>query len=252
MRNVDMQLLEKLITSLKEAVLATGTDKVVLGLSGGIDSALSATLAVKALGRENVFPYSLPYKLSSQASKDDARLMADHLGITLETVDLTPMAEGYSGFAALTAHRLGNILARLRMLVLFDKSAEKNAVVLGSGNKSEILLGYMTLYGDSASAVNPVGELYNTQVFEAARLLGIPEPLITKAPSADLRPGQTDEDDLGYSYADLDRFLEVYIGQSADEAELTAKFGAKMTADVVTRVKANAYKRNLPTILSIN
>ncbi|MDR2870913.1 MAG: NAD(+) synthase, partial [Deferribacteraceae bacterium] len=241
MITINKQTLGNLIAALRSSIQATGAQKVVLGLSGGIDSALSAALAAEALGAQNVLVYNLPYEASSAASRTDAQLMASHLGLTLETIELTAMAKAYPHFTSVTPHRLGNILARLRMVVLFDKSAEHGALVLGSSNKSEILLGYSTWYGDSASAINPLGDLYKTQVYQAAKLLGIPKALINKAPSADLRPNQTDEADIGYTYAEMDRFFDLSIEQKLPKEELVTNFGQAMVDDLLRRVAANSF-----------
>jgi NAD+ synthase len=243
MLEINMQVMYGLVEELRKTMEATGTNKAVLGLSGGIDSALSATLAARAIGVENVFAYYLPYKDSAESSRADAQLLADHLGINLETIDITPMAEAYPSFAGLTPHRLGNLLARLRMSVLFDKSAERAALVLGSSNKSELLLGYTTLYGDSASAVNPLGDLYKRQVYQLAELMEVPKELIEKAPSADLIPGQTDEGDIGHTYEEIDELFDVLVEQKIPIDEFKERFDTKLIQSVLGRVADNAYKR---------
>ena len=251
MIQINSSVIDGLVGTLRYTVEREGFSRVVLGMSGGIDSALSCNLAVLAFGRENVFTYSMPYRLSSLSSREDAAFMAEHLGVSLETVDITAMAEAYPDFAALDAHRLGNVLARLRMITLFDKSAEKNALVQGTGNKTEILLGYSTWFGDTACSVNPLGDMYKTQVYEASKLLGIPERLINKAPSADLREGQTDEGDFGHSYADIDRFLDAYHEEKAGEAYLISSFGRELVKDISGRMNRNHYKSKLPVIAGI-
>ena len=253
MRTVDTKVLNTLISDLKGAVAETGSRRVVAGLSGGIDSAVSAALAVRALGRENVFGFFLPYKDTVPQSAVDAGLVAEVLGISLETVGITAMANQYTDISLpISPVRLGNILSRLRMIVLFDKSAVQNALVLGTGNKSEMLLGYMTWFGDSACSINPLGDMYKTQVWEAARLLGIPEQIITKAPSADHYKGQTDEHDLGYRYEEIDRLLFELIEKKSTEEELIKSgFEEVFVRDIITRVESSEYKRKLPRITGI-
>ncbi|MDR0454935.1 MAG: NAD+ synthase [Deferribacteraceae bacterium] len=247
MKKIDMAILSRLISELREAVLKTGFGRVVVGLSGGIDSAVSAALAVRALGSENVFGFFMPYRDSSPQSADDAALFAELFCIKLETVDITLMAGQYTDKCAyISKNRLGNILSRLRMTVLFDKSAVYDALVLGTGNKSEILLGYMTWFGDSACAINPLGDLYKTQVREAARFLDIPERIIMKAPSADHYEGQTDEHDLGSSYEEIDKVLSELI-----EDENTELLKASGVNNITDRVKRNGYKRKLPIIIGV-
>lgn len=252
MKKIDNSVIDSLVNSLKTAVNAAGFENVVVGLSGGVDSALSAALAVRALGKEHVYAYFMPYKLSLPESGRDAELVSRHFGINLETIDISQMADAYGGRAHNNPYRLGNILARLRMLTLFDKSMEQNALVLGTENKTEMLLGYSTWFGDTACSINPLGDLYKAQVYEAAKLSGVPQPLLLKAPSADLIEGQTDEGDLGYTYAEIDRLLDFIIegGKSPQDA-INVGFDEEFVFNVLGRINKNSYKRALPVVLSI-
>src|SRR3712207_6227925 len=192
---------EKLIKFIQEEVWKSGFKKVILGLSGGIDSALVAYLAVKALGKENVITIKMPYKTSSQESIDHANLVLADLGLEERTVEITPMVDAYfSNQVEASSLRRGNYMARTRMAVLFDHSAVENALVIGTSNKTEILLGYGTLFGDMACALNPIGDIYKKDVWALSRYMGVPQAIIDKQPSADLWEGQTDEEELGLSY----------------------------------------------------
>lgn len=247
-------LLNHIVSGLKEAAANTRFSKAVVGLSGGIDSAVAAAIAVRALGEENVFPYFLPYKHSNLQSFSDARLTADHLKLPLREMDITPFADPYiRSQEGITLLRAGNILARIRMMILFDQSALHGAFVLGTGNKSEILLGYMTWHGDSASSINPLGELYKTEVWALAGQLGLPERLIAKAPSADLMAGQTDEGDLGFRYTEVDQLLTVLADEGVTPAEAVRRgFPESFVKKVIHRISVNEFKRRLPVIISRN
>ncbi len=175
-----------------------GFERVVLGISGGLDSALAATLAAEALGPENVVGLILPYKTSSPESEGHARLLIEQLGIAYDKIDITAMAEPLLNFyPEMSNLRRGNIMARMRMICVFDRSAAEKALVLGTSNKTETLLGYTTWYGDNAASIQPIADLYKTQVRALARALGVPQPILEKKPSADLWPGQTDEAEMG-------------------------------------------------------
>jgi len=248
---IDTQVATLALTQfLHNEITKVGFKRAVLGLSGGIDSALSCYLAVAALGAENVLALRLPYRQSSPESLAHAQLVIDALGIPSETVDITPMVDP---LIALTPEmpplRQGNVMARARMIVIYDRSAAWDALVVGTSNKTELLLGYGTIFGDLASAVNPIGDLYKTQVRQLARALDIPAPLIDKAPSADLIPGQTDEDDLGYSYAELDQLLYLLVDERySPEEAVAAGFAKSMIDTVLTMVRRSHYKRTLPVI----
>ncbi len=227
-----------------------GFNRAVLGLSGGVDSAVSCYLAAHALGPENVLALRLPYTASSPASLEHAQLIIDDLGIESETIDITPLVEPlFAASPDITANRKGNIMARARMMAIFDRSAAWNALVIGTSNKTEILLGYGTIYGDLASAVNPIGDLYKTQLRQVARRLGVPDVIVEKAPSADLIPGETDEGDFGFTYDDVDPLLYALIDErySPDEA-IEAGFPGPFVHKVLRMVRLSQFKRTLPVI----
>lgn len=227
-----------------------GFRRAVLGLSGGIDSAVSCYLAVQALGPENVLALRLPYATSSPSSLDDAQLIIDDLGIRSETLEITPMVDPlFDASPDISPNRKGNIMARTRMVAIFDRSAAWDALVIGTSNKTEILLGYGTIYGDLASAVNPIGDLYKTQLRQVARTLGVPKAIIEKAPSADLIPGQTDEGDFGFAYEDVDPLLYLLVDERyLPEEAIEAGFPADFVKNVLRMVRINHFKRTLPVI----
>jgi NAD+ synthase len=239
---------------LRDETRQAGFERCAVGLSGGIDSAVTASLAAAALGKENVLAVMMPYRTSSPESLGDARLMIDHLGVRSETVDISPMVDGYVGTGG-TFDRLraGNIMARQRMIVLYDLSARDHALVFGTSNKTESLLGYGTLYGDMASAINPLGDLYKTQVWELADFLGIPRRLIEKKPTADLWAGQTDEGELGFSYTEVDRLLYQMIDERRSDEELgAAGFSQAFIRRVRSLVRNSQFKRRPPLIAKVS
>jgi len=226
----------------------------LLGLSGGIDSAVSAYLAAEALGPDNVLVVRMPYKTSSADSLTDAEKVIDALGLPSLTVDITGMADAlFAQFPDMTPTRKGNVMARLRMTVLYDQSVPWGGLVVGTSNKTELLLGYSTIYGDSGVALQPIGDLYKTQLRQLAEALGVPESIRTKAPSADLWAGQTDEGELGYTYADVDQLLYLLVDEryTLDEA-VEEGFDAGFVRSVWRRVKANHYKRTMPNIAKLS
>jgi NAD+ synthase len=239
---------------LRDETRQAGFERCVVGLSGGIDSAVTATLAAAALGKENVLAVMMPYRTSSSESLDDARLMIEHLGIRGETVDISPMVDGYTGSQqGVDRLRAGNIMARQRMIVLYDLSARERALVYGTSNKTESLLGYGTLFGDMASAINPLGDLYKTQIWELAEYLGIPRRLIDKKPSADLWAGQTDEGELGFTYREVDRLLYQMIDERRSDEELAAAGFAKAFIERVrSLVRKSQFKRRPPVIAKVS
>jgi NAD+ synthase len=251
----NLSLLETvLVKFLADEVGKTGCEKVVVGLSGGVDSALSAALAARALGPTNVLGVLMPYKLSSEESLSDAKALAEATGIETLIVEISEQIDAYfAHFPEADVMRRGNKMARERMTILYDHSARQGGLVLGTSNKTELLLGYGTLHGDMASAINPIGDLYKTQVWALSRALGVPDSIIDKAPSADLTPGQTDEDDLGFSYAEVDRLLYAMVDQRYGRAELLqAGFAEDFIDQVARRVQRSQFKRRLPVIAKIS
>ncbi len=244
---------EKLIKFIQEEVWKSGFKKVILGLSGGIDSALVAYLAVKALGKENVITIKMPYKTSSQESIDHANLVLADLGLEERTVEITPMVDAYfSNQVEASSLRRGNYMARTRMAVLFDHSAVENALVIGTSNKTEILLGYGTLFGDMACALNPIGDIYKKDVWALSRYMGVPQAIIDKQPSADLWEGQTDEEELGLSYKMADEILERFVDQKKSLEEIVAEgYEETIVQKVMKKVKASSYKRKLNPIAKV-
>lgn len=229
-------------------------DGYVLGLSGGIDSSLSAALAAKAVGPDKLMGVMMPYKTSAHHSLADAQAVAKQLKIDSRTVEISPMIHAY--YSEITPQmriRAGNKMARERMSVLFDVAHELNRMVLGTGNRTEICLGYTTLYGDSACSVNPIGELYKTEVRQLARKLGLPAQIITKPPSADLWADQTDEGEIGVTYDEIDSILTRMVDDGVtSKGQLLAEGFSEASIDrVVERLNRNAFKRALPPIASL-
>jgi NAD+ synthase len=243
-----------LVDFIRREVTRVGVEAVVLGLSGGVDSAVAAALAAKALGPKHVLAVLMPYRTSSDASLADAHTVAKALGIETLEVDITPQIDAY--FAKIpdaSERRRGNKMARERMTVLYDLSAARSALVLGTSNKTELLLGYGTLYGDMASALNPIGDLYKTQVWGLAEHLGLPKSVIGKAPTADLEPGQTDEQDLGFGYHDVDRLLYRMVDERAERDDLAAAgFDAAFVEKVHSMIRGSQFKRRLPIIAKVS
>ncbi len=237
-----------------EVVRRRDFQKGIVGLSGGVDSSLTAALATRALGPENVIGVRMPYRTSSAESLEHAELIARQLGIGLETVDISAAVDGYLSASDRNADpaRRGNVMARMRMVTLFDLSAKYNALPLGTGNKTERLLGYFTWHADDSPPVNPLGDLFKTQVWELARYLGIPEPVLSKPATADLIVGQTDEGDLGVSYAVADRVLYWLLrGFRHDQIEALG-FGMDAIESVSRRLRGTHWKRRLPTVAMLS
>lgn len=239
---------------LQEELEKTGLKGVVLGLSGGVDSALACALAVHALGPGKVLAVKMPFRTSSPASEADADAVISQLGVRSERVDITPMVEAYfQGLPEAPPLRWGNFMARVRMAVLFDRSARERALVLGTSNKTELLLGYGTWYGDTASSLNPIGDLYKAQVWQLARHLGLPEQVVTKAPSADLWPDQTDEGEMGITYAEADAILYLLVdGRYTVEEVAAAGHPLARVQKVLAMVEGSQYKRRLPIIAKLS
>jgi len=229
----------------------SGLTGFVVGLSGGLDSAVSAALAVEAVGREKVFGVLMPYRTSSESSIHDATVHAHQLGIEFQTVDISPMIDAYFGQIDETARlRAGNKMARERMSILFDIAHKMNRLVLGTGNRTEICLGYTTWYGDSACSVNPIGELYKSDVRKIARTLRVPPAIIAKHPTADLWVGQTDEGEIGMTYERIDQLLTLIIDRGITSQSDIEQAGFKRAEidRVVSLVNRNAFKRRLADV----
>lgn len=235
---------------IRDCVAAAGRDRLVVGLSGGIDSAVAAGLAVRALGADRVQGLLLPYATSSEASRTDAAAVAESLGLAAETVEVTAMADAFlADVPDADPVRRGNVMARCRMIVLYDRSAADDALVLGTGNRTEALLGYTTLHGDAACAFNPLGQLYKTEVRLLASWLDLPDAVCTKAPSADLWAGQTDEGDLGVTYAEADEILHALVDDGLAPAQVAARgHDPELVARLAGRVAAMAFKRVPPPV----
>jgi NAD+ synthase len=248
-------LLREILTAfIRNEVQKTGLTKVVVGLSGGVDSALSALLAVEALGSSNVLAVLMPYKSSHPDSQAHAEMMVRMTAIASLFVDITPQIDAYfDRFSDADARRRGNKMARERMTILYDHSARWNGLVLGTSNKTELLLGYGTLHGDTASAINPLGDLYKTQVWALAEAMGVPEVIVGKEPSADLWAGQTDEGELGFTYREVDQLLYLMVDQRYTKPELIAAgFAERFVDDVAQRIMFSQFKRRLPVIAKVS
>ena len=241
------RVVDLLVVFIRDQLVDSGFENIVLGLSGGVDSAVVAALSVRAAGTDHVFPYLLPYRESSSASAVDALKVAESLQLTSEKIDLSPMADPYFELGHLSPVRKGNVLARLRMIVLFDKAKAHDALVAGTGNRSEAHLGYTTLYGDSACSFLPIAELYKSQVWQLAEYLNLPTEVISKDPSADLWPGQTDEDELGITYTEIDRILYQLLERHRSADDLVASgWDADRVTLVVETMARTQFKRQLP------
>jgi len=247
-------VVEILVRFLRSEAGKFGFGRGLLGLSGGIDSALSAALAARAFGPEEVLGVIMPYRTSDPASERDAREVAEHLGIVTRRVDISAMADGYLAEVQTEDRmRRGNVMARCRMIALYDLSVEWRGLVIGTSNKTEVLLGYSTQFGDYASALNPLGDLYKHQVRQLAEHLELPRSVIDKAPSADLFEGQTDESELGFTYEEADRLLYLLVDQRYDVEQLVeAGFERDFVLRVVSRVAGNQYKRLPPVIAKLS
>lgn len=246
---------DQLEAFIRDEMMRAGFGRLVVGLSGGIDSAVSCALAVRALGPQNVTALIMPYSSSNPENVRDAKNLAAQLGITAITVDITPMVDAYyEGYPDADQVRRGNMMARQRMAVLYDFSPQLDALVLGTGNKTEAMLGYTTMFGDNACAFNPVADLFKTQVRRLAAWLGIPQAIITKAPSADLWAGQTDEEELGLTYEMADRILHGLCNLRLAPEALSAPpydLAADAVDKVVGLIRSMRFKRSLPAAARI-
>jgi NAD+ synthetase len=240
---------EWLVAFLRDELIARrGISRAVVGLSGGVDSAVTTFLCARALGAANVYAVRMPYKSSHPSSLSDAQLVVDALDVPCRTIEITAAVDGYLQFEPdADARRRGNVMARTRMVVLFDQSAKLDALPIGTGNKTERLLGYFTWHADDTPPLNPIGDLFKSQVWELARYLGVPERLIEKAPTADLQADQTDEGDLGISYARADAILAQLLLGYSDTQLVEHGFSPHEVALIRGRVDSTHWKRHLPT-----
>lgn len=239
---------------IKSEITRVGMSRAIINLSGGLDSALSCVLAVEALGAENVVALRLPYRASSPDSLEHAQLLIDQLGIQSKTIEITDMVEPlFKLDSEMSKVRKGNVMARERMIVLYDQSEAFKALPVGTSNKTEILLGYSTIYGDAACAINPIGDLYKTQVRQLSRAMNIPAPIIDKPPSADLWEDQTDEKELGFTYEEVDKLLYLLVDQRYSPQEaVEAGFDEAFVNTVTARIRRNQFKRMLPPIAKVS
>jgi len=242
---------DRIVRFVRRQLARAGRQRVVLGLSGGIDSALTCLLCVRALGADRVIGMALPHATSNPKSEQDARLLADQLGIKLTRFDITPMVDAIAqAYPDMDTRRRGNVMARCRMTVLYDQSEAHGALVVGASNRTEMLLGYFTLYADNAAAFRPIGHLYKCQVRQLARHLGAPEPILAKSPSADLWEGQTDEGELGFSYDQADQILYLLTECERTPAEVVERgFSLEVVNAVWRRLHRTAFKRREPPSL---
>lgn len=249
-------LLKKHLTGfIKNQSKKIGISKAVIGLSGGIDSTVASYLAAEALGNENVLCVLMPYKTSSKTSITDALKVVRKLGVRCLTVEITEVVDAYLSKVndkEISNIRKGNVMARVRMIILYDLSARENAIVIGTGNKTETLLGYSTIYGDSACAINAIGDLYKTQIWDLAKYLKVPQSIIDKKPSADLWEGQTDENEMGLTYKKVDKYLYQKFDLKKTKPELLKMgYTKEYIAKVDSMIAKNRFKRFPPVVFKI-
>ena len=251
---LDYTVVKKILTNfIKSELNRIGIKTGIVGLSGGVDSAVSAFLTAEAIGPENTFCVMMPYKDSNPDSIKHAELAIKKLGCKSDLVNITPMVEPlFDLHKDMDRLRKGNIMARERMIVLYDYSQKINGLVIGTGNKTETLLGYTTIFGDSASAINPIGDLYKTQIWQLAEFLGVPDEITNKPPSADLWDGQTDEGEFGFTYKEVDELLYLLVDErKSDEELIKSGFDIKFISRIKKLIQRSQYKRRPPLIAKI-
>jgi NAD+ synthase len=243
----------KIVEFIRTEIHSAGFQRAVVGVSGGVDSALTCYLTAEALGPQNVLALRMPYKTSTTESLEHAGMVIEATGVHEITIPITDMVDPlFVHFPDADQVRRGNAMARARMIVLYDQSAAYGGLVVGTGNKTEILLGYTTLYGDSACAFIPLGDLYKTQVRQLAHAVDVPEVIIAKPPSADLWIGQTDEGELGFTYEDVDRLFLYLVDQGySPQTCVEAGFDSAFVKAVIERMRQNQFKRALPPIAKL-
>lgn len=252
---IDTSLARTILTGfIRSEVTRAGFSRAILNLSGGVDSSLAAYLSAEALGPENVMALRLPYKSSHPDSLDHAQLVIEATGIQSMTIPITDMVEPlFARFPDASQIRRGNAMARLRMLLLYDQSQVFAGLPVGTGNKTEILLGYTTIFGDAACAINPNGDLYKTQLRQLARAVGVPDVIVDKPPTADLWIGQTDEGELGFTYAEVDQLLYLLVDQRYSSQDcVDAGFPASFVHAVIERIRLSQFKRLMPPIAKLS
>jgi NAD+ synthase len=253
--NINTQLAHKILTGfIRSEINRFGITRAVIGLSGGIDSALSCYLAAAALGPENVLAVRMPYQTSSSESWEHAGIVIEDLGVQSIDIPITEMVDPLiERNPKMSNVRKGNVMARTRMIILYDQSEAFKGLVVGTGNKTELLLGYSTIYGDSACALNPIGDLYKTQVRQFSREIGVPTAIVEKPPTADLWAGQTDENELGFTYAEVDELLYLLVDQRYRPSDLVeAGFDEPFVHKVINRIRKNQFKRVLPPVAKLS
>jgi NAD+ synthase len=252
---IHCELVTEILTRfIRNEIQRTGFQKAVVGLSGGIDSTVTIFLAARALQPSNVLAVTMPYKTSSDATRDDSQAVIERLKVQHTNAPITDQVDSYFAmFPDASQMRRANKCARERMTILYDQSAWFGGLVLGTSNKSELLLGYGTQFGDMASAINPIGDLYKTQLYPLGKFLGVPKSILDKQPTGDLWIGQTDESELGFSYAQVDRLLYLLVDRRWQVRELVdAGFDESFVSQVTERVRRNHYKRRLPIIAKLS
>jgi NAD+ synthase len=255
MLKIRCDLVQKILTGfIKDSIVKNGFQNAIVGVSGGLDSAVVLALCQKALGGRRTFALLLPYRVSAPESLNHGKMICAQFKVPFEIIDISPSVDAYfKRCPAENRLQIGNKCARERMSVLYDFSVRKKALVVGTANKSELLVGYSTQFGDSAAAFLPIGDLYKTQIFELARHLGIPEEIVAKKPSADLWPGQTDEGEIGIAYKDLDIILHLLVDKRWDEGEIVER---GYSLPVIRRVKKmivnSQFKRTMPPVAKLH